>query len=155
MTYRLQPRSAHPLNSTTYFFHSISDYVTEFSFVKLEAALTDMVYMQFKHNYDLADDDEKSFIEKLIQLYIPTRQQLRDYLLRKTLCSRRTNTIANFFKIPSLHNHNPPCEQKINLMIFGCCRSLILWPFLITNRIFKKAISVIKAHNPKIKLRLR
>jgi hypothetical protein len=104
-----------PAELDNLFFQSINDYVAEFSFVKLEAALTDMVYMQFKNNYDLANEDEKSLIEKQILLYIPTRQQLRDYLLGEALFSRRINTLANFFKIPyTLHNHNPACDQTLS-----------------------------------------
>jgi hypothetical protein len=104
-----------PAKLDSQLFQYITDYVAEFSFVKLEAALIDMVYMQFKNNYEQANDEEKGFIEKQILQYIPTRQQLRDYLAGEAICFRRANTLANFFKIPyTLHNHNPACDQTLS-----------------------------------------
>ena len=90
-----------PAKLDSQLFQYISDYVAEFSFVKLEAALIDMVYMQFKNNYEQANDEEKGFIEKQILQYIPTRQQLRDYLAGEAICFRRANTLANFLRSPT------------------------------------------------------
>ena len=102
-----------PTQLDSLLYQHISTYVAEFSFVKLEAALTEMVYLQFKESYQQADDDEKQCIEKKIAQYIPTREQLRRYIAGEAICFRRANTLANFFNVSyALNNHNPACDYQ-------------------------------------------
>ncbi|MBT3505161.1 MAG: hypothetical protein HN475_05245 [Piscirickettsiaceae bacterium] len=89
-------------------FEHITGYVEQYSFVKLEAALTETVYSQFKRHYQQADESQKALIRKQIEQYIPSRQQLKNYINGEPIYYRCANTIANFFQVPyTLNNHDP------------------------------------------------
>lgn len=89
----------------------ISEYLENHSFVKLEAALTQLVYEQFKPYYLQADESEKQTIEEEIKKHIPNRQEIKAYLEGNALCLYYLNTIANFFGLAYIfHNHNPAEE---------------------------------------------
>jgi hypothetical protein len=86
----------------------IKDYVSNNSFVKLEASLTEMIYQQFKEHYFSADDTEKKRIEGEIEQYIPDRASIKRYLDGNGISIQKINTIANFFGLNySVHNHDP------------------------------------------------
>ena len=89
----------------------ITHYVNQYSFVKLEAALTQMVYEQFQPHYRKTSDTDRMGLEKHIEKYIPSRHQIRAFLDGQPICFRRANTLANFFQIPySLINHDPTLD---------------------------------------------
>lgn len=89
----------------------ITHYVNQYSFVKLEAALTQMVYEQFQPHYQQTTNSDRIGLEKQIGKYIPTRHQIRAFLDGEPICFRRANTLANFFHIPyTLFNHDPTLE---------------------------------------------
>jgi hypothetical protein len=92
-------------------FEHITNYVNQYSFVKLEAALTQMVYDQFKSRFQQSTDADKAILENQIEKFIPSRQQIKAYLGGQPLCYRCANTLANFFQISyTLINHNPVLE---------------------------------------------
>ncbi len=86
----------------------IKDYVSNNSFVKLEASLTEMVYQQFKEHYFSANETEKKRIEDEIEQYIPDRALIKRYLNGNGLSIQKINTIANFFGLNyNVNNHDP------------------------------------------------
>jgi hypothetical protein len=96
-------------------FEHITNYVNQNSFVKLEAALTQMVYSQFEAHYQQASEVEKLAIRKQIERYVPNRQKLKAYLDGHPICYRCTNTLANFFQVPYvLINHDPTRDISPN-----------------------------------------
>ncbi len=86
----------------------ITVYIATNSLVKLEAALANMVYKQFKPSYQRASDSEKQRIKQEIVFCSPPRQRIRHYLLGDDICFHHLNTLANFFELDySLNNHDP------------------------------------------------
>lgn len=92
----------------------ITQYVDSHSFVKLEAALAQMVYLQFKDKYEQADPEQRTDIESLMSRYSPNREQLKSYIQGESLGYRCVNTLANFFHVPYiLANHSPAQDHAL------------------------------------------
>ena len=103
---------ASPLHSHLDLDKSLKQHITVYiatnSLVKLEAALANMVYNQFKSSYQRASDREKQQIKQEIIFCSPPRQRIRRYLLGDDICFHHLNTLANFFELDySLKNHDP------------------------------------------------
>lgn len=92
----------------------IDDFLAENSMVKLEAALTQLVYEQFKSYYQQADELEKQAIEDEMNKHIPHRKQIKSYLAGETVCLHYLNTMANFFDLPYLFCNYDPASNLQN-----------------------------------------